>query len=49
MNFTGVSTGFDAKIPVSCNVGYYIVGSPHIICLLSGDWSNNTECRIHGR
>ena len=47
-NFTGRSTKYNQKIPISCDVGYDIVGDPFMTCLANGSWSSESFCKIKG-
>ena len=49
MNYTGRSTKYNHKVPVTCDTGYDLVGPPEITCKADGSWTDDTICRIKGK
>ena len=47
-DFSGQTTTFNSKVPVTCYEGFNIIGVDHITCQADGDWSKDASCQIKG-
>ena len=49
VNFEGEKTFVNSTIPVTCEIGYSILGDKNIKCGMDGIWSKTSKCILIGK